>query len=192
MRESVVVGILLLTAGCTQVPTAPDAPLAPIVLSGQSNAVTLAPVLQSKYAGRVIGAWESGLSIAFWGTNDRMWYALRPALQQNPRAFVFWQGESDCSGLSTAVPDYAERFADLMARVRLEAGSPELRIVVVLIAPAENCGRVRSIQSAWVASDRFAAIVSTDDLGHVNPPADWHITEPAAVLVADRVLAAIH
>ena len=138
-----------------------------------------------------MSAWESGLSIAFWSPDDRLWRQLAPALHQPLAAFVYAQGEADCEGLSTAVSDYAARFADLMHRVRIEAQNPTLPILVVTVSATANCGAVRAVQAAWVASNRQARLISSDDLPRRDFPADIHLTDAGASTLAQRIVAAV-
>lgn len=178
-------------AGCGGGPTSPTPPLLPLALTGQSQAVILAPYLQQDYAGPLIGAWESGLSIAFWGPEDRMWRQLAPFLHQRLAGLVWLQGESDCEGLSTAVHDYDVRFPETMARIRHEAADDHLLILIVSVSPTANCVGIRAIQAEWVATHDRAALISADEVPRLNFPADLHFTEAGAADLAKRVVAAV-
>lgn len=180
-------------AGCGAAPMAPTGqtrlPFAqPIALTGQSNAVILEPYLQALTP--VIGAWENGRSITNWGPRDWLWQQLAAALATPVRALVYMQGESDCDGLATADPTYADDFADLMTRVR--AVQPDVFVLVVTVSPLPTCDRVRAIQAAWVAAQGpRAALLSADDIPRRDWPSDLHLTEAGAAVLAARVYDAL-
>lgn len=189
MRPFFVSTLALAVVSCSQpCCTSPSSPPLPLALTGQSQAVILAPHLMQAYSGLVVGAWESGQSIAFWGPEDRMWRALAPQLHQRLRALIYWQGESDCQGLATAVSDYGPRFRDLMRRIRVEADDPQLPMMIVTVSPVDICMDVRREQAAWAAMDLHARIINADDIPRMNWPIDLHITEAGAELMAQRIV----
>ncbi len=186
--------ILVLTSAisCVASPAQPTPlPPLPLVLTGQSQAVILGPHLARAYHGPVTTVAESGLSIAFWSAEDRLWRQLIPSLHQPLAALVFWQGESDCAGTSTAVPDYAARFGDLMSRIRREADAPSLPVLVVTVTPLAACANVRQIQAEWTREDAHATLVAADEIPRVDFPADIHITDAGAEVLAHRLVAAV-
>lgn len=138
------------------VPPAPVAATA-VVLSGQSNALFIAPYLQGRVAG-VRATGTSGQAIAGWAPGSGDWATLAATLTPGPlRAFVWWQGESDRLN-----PNYRGDLTTLIARVRSVAGQPTLRVVIVQVLDLPQNASVRTAQQNFVVGDVNALLVTTD------------------------------
>lgn len=170
-------------------PTSPVVPRAPIALSGQSNAQFVAPFLTAAYAGPVAVSATYGTPIAYWdwtdsGSSGANWRALEPYLTPTLSALVWWQGESDGDN-----PTYAAVLAGLFAHIRQVAQRPALRIVIVQVEDVPELQGVRAIQAAYVASDRYSVLVSTD--GAELKPGEVHLTDAGYQMMTSRILAAL-
>jgi len=177
-------------AACGRPVLAPSAARAPIALAGQSNAVFLWPfVVQAAAPIAIVGVAEDGSSIAEWGVTGALWPQLVPALHQPLRAFVWWQGESDKDSRS-----YPADLVTFLARVRSEANSPRLRVVVCRVVDDPAFVALRLAQAAYVEGDAQSVLVSSDGLEREHP--DWlsgsaHLSPAGYRLMAQRILVAV-
>jgi hypothetical protein len=95
----VVLALLTLVSACGgNSPVAPSPMVTisrPMVLSGQSNALFVAPSLAAIYPLSVLTVAESGRAIEGWssGPTGNHWRELIPLLQQPVQAFAWWQGD---------------------------------------------------------------------------------------------------
>jgi hypothetical protein len=156
-----------------------------IVLSGQSNAENVAPFLANAYhPAQVISSTHSGNPIETWAPGKSNWTELARLLRQPLRAFVWWQGESDATSAT-----YPADLTDLVARVRLANGTPNLLVVVIRILPLPHGSgaSVRAAQEAFVQADVNAVLVSCD--GVPAQPDGVHLTDAGYRQVAARIVA---
>lgn len=89
----------------------------PIAITGQSNAWLLEPFLKSLYP--IIGYSKTSQAIKEWDIDGPMWKDLSANLSgRSATAFVWWQGEGDCSTFETN-PDFYfyNKLDDVMRRV---------------------------------------------------------------------------
>ena len=183
----VVLPLLTLVSGCGgNSPVAPSPPTVtisrPLILSGQSNALFVAPSLTAIYPLPVLTVAESGRAIEGWssGPTGGHWQALIPLLRQPIQAFVWWQGESDRDN-----PNYLADLRDLMSRVRATNGNPQLLIIEVRILDFPQNAGVRAIQETFVRTDTNAVLVSSDGL---QENATDHLSQAGYQVVAQRIL----
>lgn len=157
----------------------------PLVLSGQSNAVNLAPFLSAIYPLPVLTVAENGQPIRSWaGSNvGHLWLQLVPMLRDPIQAFVWWQGESDRNN-----PQYLSDLRELMGRVRQENGNPQLYVIVVRVFDLPPNAAVRIAQETFVQTDPNAVLISSD--GFQMDDGD-HLTDAGYQAVAERVVAAV-
>lgn len=192
----------LFATGCgASSPTSPSQSASPppvaqtrlaLACSGQSNAVELCfgtPTspgsFLAPYADQVAFA-EGSRPISYWDADWDCWTRLRDVLSANhPRldAFVWWQGENnwmDPSGY------YRAKLADLVARVRLTVGNPNLRILVVQTGIRDDTrATILTEQLAFIAHDRNAVLVPTGDLAF--PDGGVHMEDAGYRIVAQRI-----
>lgn len=176
-----------MTAACAEGhgPPPPPAPPPPtrsvVLLSGQSNALYVAPYLAlplDSFA--VVG--QNGAGIGHWQDDDfdgSLWPAVKTVLtQRRVTAVVWWQGETDRRS------DYLQHLRALVDRMRRTAGRPTLPFVIVRILDTPENASVRTAQEAFVAGDHHAVLVSTDGLrlGHSD-----HLTHRGYTIVAQRI-----
>jgi hypothetical protein len=165
----------------------------PLVLAGQSNALFMRPYLEDAYKpGSVVGFAQDGSHISEWGADGPHWKALRVTLHHPIRAFVWWQGESDAATASR----YLDALREFIARVRYEANDPNLLVVICRVVddPAPGWSTIRRAQETFVATDRRAALVSSDGLPKEHP--QWksgsaHLSKGGYQAMARRIIAAL-
>lgn len=151
------------------------------MLSGQSNALNLAPFLTAVYPLSVFTVGDSGRPISGWDKNfGNMWTALIPLLQQPIQAFVWWQGESDRDNVQ-----YLSDLQDLIARVRQVNNNPQLLVIEIRVLDLPQNASVRAAQQAFVAADPHAVLISSD--GFQLSTSD-HLTDAGYQVVAKRIL----
>lgn len=175
---------LLLAGACgSESPGSPSPAVSisrPLVLSGQSNALLVAPWLASIYPLPVLTVGENGRAISGWAVNAQRWRELLPHLQQPIQAFVWWQGESDRDN-----PDYLGDLRELIARVRQVNGNSQLLVIEVRVLNlAANAG-VRAVQEMFVQTDTNAILISSDGFQLDNGD---HLTDAGYQVVAQRIL----
>jgi hypothetical protein len=158
-----------------------------LALSGQSNAVFLAPALTAAATPRGVSlVGEGSQGIDMWASTGRLGLALMQQIVAcHPTTLVWWQGETDGQ---SAIAGYAAKLADLMTRVRAAAGVPTLKIVIVRVVDEPELAGIRADLAAWVSSDAHAALVSIDDLPR-DVPHGYHLTSSSYPAVASRILA---
>jgi hypothetical protein len=174
----------IVAAGCGS-PTSPTPPVAitrPLVLSGQSNALLVAPSLAAVYPQPVLTVGENGRPISGWGPSGERWKELLPLLQQPIQAFVWWQGESDRDN-----PNYLSDLRDLAARVRQTNGNNQLLMIEVRVLNLAINAGVRAAQETFVQTDVNAVLISSD--GFQSTDSD-HLTDSGYQMVAQRILEA--
>lgn len=152
----------------------------PLVLSGQSNALLVAPALSAIYPLPVLTVGESGRPIAGWAVNGDRWRELLPLLQQPIQAFAWWQGESDRDN-----PNYLNDLRDLMARVRQTNGNAQLLVIEVRVLDLPVNAAVRAAQETFVRTDPNALLISSDGF---QLDASDHLTDAGYRMVAQRIL----
>jgi hypothetical protein len=177
--------VLVLANGCGgNSPIAPSSVTIsrPLVLSGQSNALMVAPILGAIYPRPVLTVAESGRAIEGWssGPTGVHWRELIPLLQQPIQAFAWWQGESDRDNAN-----YLSDLRDLMARVRQTTANPQLLIIEVRILDIPLNAGVRAVQETFVRTDTNAVLISSD--GFQLESGD-HLTQAGYQAVAQRIL----
>ena len=152
-----------------------------IFLSGQSNAVYLAPVLKPDAVVAQMGA-----GIGHWINDfpDSLWPATEKALTgQKFDAIVWWQGESD-----RHATNYLYELRSLIHRMRRTAGNPRLKIVIVRVLDRPENTLVRRAQEQFVRTDPNAVLISSD--GFRLAQSD-HLTERGYRVVAERIRRAL-
>ena len=173
------------------------------VLSGQSNAVGLAPYVGPYATIRSVS--QGSVGIAAWDAGQPLWVALEAALRAGPvDAFLWWQGENN-----TDDPDgYPTKLDDLMRRVQAVVGRQKLLTAVIIGVSAagplgglEGWDTFRAMQATYAAARGFY-YVRCDDIdpkpviGSYDPPSGgtWagptsspHLTSAGYVQVASRV-----
>jgi hypothetical protein len=152
----------------------------PLVLSGQSNALLVAPSLSAIYPLPVLTVAENGRPISGWAVTADRWQELRPQLQQPIQAFAWWQGESDRDNLS-----YLSDLRDLIARVRQVNGNPQLLVIEVRVLNLTANASVRTAQEIFVQTDTNAVLISSDGFQLDNTD---HLTDAGYQMVAQRIL----
>jgi Carbohydrate esterase, sialic acid-specific acetylesterase len=152
------------------------------VLSGQSNAVRLAPFL-TPYAPELVEATQDSTPISDWAPDGPLWTALQPELTPATHVFVWWQGESDAlAGIAPAT--YAAQLDDLIGRVRATAGNPSLPVVLCGVnACCPGFDAFRAMQQAYAASHPHVLFVRSDDL----PSTLTHLTPDGYAAMASRI-----
>ncbi len=106
--------------------------------------------------------------------------------------FVWMQGESDANEASWAAA-YDDNLTHLLSRVREELDTPELPVVIGLIACEGLCAgleTVREAQQAVADADDDVVTVETLDLPR-NPYDTWHYDGPSTRVMGDRFAAAL-
>ena len=154
-------------------------------LSGQSNAEKLRPFLRP-YA-RVVGYAKTSLAIDEWRPDRPMWKRLAPALSTPTGAFIWWQGEANNNDPAGS---YRAKLADVAARVRRAAAQPDLVFVVIRVGPnyrPPGCN-IWHEQEAFVAADRSAILIPSDDLEFVD---GIHMTDAGYTRMAARIAQAL-
>jgi hypothetical protein len=131
---------------------------APLIVSGQSNALALAPRL-ARYQ-PVIGYQLGAQPIAFWAPNADGWRRLSAAIQgrTDAVAFVWCQGEIDAQ-LGTL--NYRHALSDLILRVRRIT---RMNLPVRLCELGPGADALNADLRAYVAADPLTRIVPTRDL----------------------------
>ena len=178
------VAAVCLIGACGGSPTAPSSGTIskPLVLSGQSNALLVEPVLKSVYPQPVLTVAENGRAIEGWSTGpsgDR-WKELAPLLQEPIQAFVWWQGESDRENVN-----YLNDLRDLIARVRQANNNPRLLVIEVRVLNLQQNDSVRAAQETFARTDANAILVSSD--GFQDGASD-HLTDVGYQTVAKRIV----
>jgi len=184
-RYAITFAVACLTAACGSHspvgPTPPGVTIShPLVLSGQSNALLVAPALSAIYPLPVLTVGESGRPIAGWAVNGDRWRELLPLLQQPIQAFAWWQGESDRDN-----PNYLNDLRDLMARVRQTNGNAQLLVIEVRVLDLPVNAAVRAAQETFVRTDPNALLISSDGF---QLDASDHLTDAGYRMVAQRIL----
>jgi hypothetical protein len=165
---------------CGSSPLAPSSVTRPLVLSGQSNAVFVAPFLSAVYPRPVLTVAESGRAIEGWALlTGNHWHELVPLLQQPIQAFVWWQGESDRTNTN-----YLSDLRDLIARVRQANANPQLLVIEVRVLDRDENASVRVAQESFVRTDTHAILISSD--GFQLSTGD-HLTDSGYQVVAQRI-----
>lgn len=176
-----VIGALLAAVACGGSLTSPSGTISrPLVLSGQSNALMVAPSLSSIYPLAVLTVAESGRPISGWAVNGDQWTKLQPQLRQPIQAFVWWQGESDRNN-----PNYLADLRDLITRVRQVNGDPQLLVIEVRVLDLALNASVRAAQEAFVQTDANAVLISSDGFQFESTD---HLTDAGYQAVARRIL----
>jgi hypothetical protein len=190
MRRASLAALIFLISvplsGCgAKSPTAPSGPSVaiskPLLLSGQSNALMVAPSLSAIYPKPVLTVAESGRSISGWdaGVAGNHWAELVPLLQQPLQALAWWQGESDRDN-----PDYLNALRDLIARVRVTNGNAQLLVIEVRVLDLPQNASVRAAQETFVRTDTNAVLISSDGFQLDNSD---HLTDGGYRAVAQRI-----
>jgi Carbohydrate esterase, sialic acid-specific acetylesterase len=189
-RHLFVLAAMLVAGACRTVsPVSPVSPSPvvtisrPLVLSGQSNALLVAPSLSAIYPLPVLTVAENGRPISGWAATADRWKELLPQLQQPIQAFAWWQGESDRDNTN-----YLSDLRDLIARVRQVNGDPQLLVIEVRVLNLPANASVRAAQEAFVQADTNAVLISSD--GFQLDSTD-HLTDAGYRMVAQRILDAI-
>ena len=186
---SVLAAILVAGACRTGSPGSPSSPVSPspavpisrpLVLSGQSNALLVAPSLSAMYPLAVLSVAENGRPISGWAVTADRWKELLPLVQQPIQAFAWWQGESDRDN-----PNYLSDLRDLIARVRQANGNPQLLVIEVRVLDLPANAGVRAAQETFVQTDTNAVLISSD--GFRLDSTD-HLTDAGYQMVARRIL----
>jgi hypothetical protein len=154
----------------------------PLVVSGQSNALLVAPWLSAIYPLPVLTVAENGRPISGWAVAGERWKELLPHLQQPIQAFAWWQGESDRDNRN-----YLSDLRDLVARVRQVNSNPQLLIIEVRVLNLTANAEVRAAQETFVQTDTNAILISSD--GFQLESTD-HLTDAGYQMVAQRILEA--
>jgi hypothetical protein len=150
-----------------------------VLVAGQSNAVYLEPHLG--FEGAVTLA-RSSTGIGAWHPDGDMWPATEAVLKAGTiRAVVWWQGEAD-----RHAANYLDELRELVRRMRVAAGNPALRIVVVRVLNKPANQSIRTAQTQFVKSDPHARLLSTDGLGLGDSD---HLTVEGYRIVARRLRA---
>ena len=164
--------VLLIVAWVMQAPTT-------VLLGGQSNAVNLEPYLRFEGLSTVA---RSSTGIGAWHADGDMWPATEAALKSGRvRTVIWWQGAAD-----RRATGYLGELQDLVRRMRVAAGNPKLKIIVVRVLDKPENRIVRKAQEAFVAGDPHAVLLSTDQLGLGKSD---HLTETGYRDVARRIRA---
>ena len=179
-----ILAVACVASACGGSPLSPSELTSPLVLSGQSNAVNLAPFLSSVYPQPVLTVAENGRAIeGRYLLTGNHWRDLVPLLQQPIQAFVWWQGESDRDN-----PNYLSDLRDLIARVRQVNGNPQLLVIEVRVLNLTANAGVRAAQETFVQTDTNAVLISSD--GFQLDSTD-HLTDAGYQIVARRIFDAI-
>jgi hypothetical protein len=183
-KYSITLALACLVSACgSRSPIGPTPGVAisrPLVLSGQSNALLVAPSLSAIYPLQVLTVGESGRSIAGWAVAGDRWKELLPLVQQPIQAFAWWQGESDRDN-----PNYLNDLRDLIARVRQANGNPQLLVIEVRVLDLQANTVVRAAQETFVRTDPNALLISSDGF---QLEASDHLTDTGYRMVAQRIL----
>jgi carbohydrate esterase-like sialic acid-specific acetylesterase len=183
-RHLSVLAAIFLAGACRTVSPISPSPAVPIsrplVLSGQSNALLVAPSLSAIYPLAVLSVAENGRPISGWAVTADRWKELLPLLQQPIQAFAWWQGESDRDN-----PNYLNDLRDLMARVRQTNGNAQLLVIEVRVLDLPVNAAVRAAQETFVRTDPNALLISSDGF---QLDASDHLTDAGYRMVAQRIL----
>ena len=126
-----------------------------VLLSGQSNAVFLAPFLAERMRIETVARDSTG--IAAWHADGSMWPTTLGALRSGRiRGIVWWQGESDANA---SADTYADELRELLGRMRAEVGHVPIILVRVLDIPGN--GNVRNAQER-IARELRLPLISCD------------------------------
>src|SRR5207237_277395 len=112
-----------------------------------------------------------------------MWVRLAPTLSTPMSAFIWWQGEANKNDLAGS---YRAKLANLAARIRAVSRQLDLLFVVIRVGPnypPPDCN-IWSEQEAFVAADRHAVLVRSDDLEFVDY---IHMTDRGYTQMAARI-----
>lgn len=152
----------------------------PALVSGQSNAMYLAPYLPQ-------GAYElvaeGGMSIRAWEPTADVGQRFRAALAAHTyRVIVWWQGEADWE---MSAEDYAQRLVRLL--LQAHTASPGLRAMLVEMSTFEAVPpHIREAQR-WLAREStwkdYVALIDTADL----PPHGVHFDDRYYAVIAQRI-----
>jgi hypothetical protein len=169
-----------------------------LALAGQSNAAYIRKFLEER--AHVVGFADVTPIVPCWSDvepvakdeqgrapNDGIcWQRLKPSLTPDLDAFVWWQGEVDDVGSR-----YGEKLADLMRRVRAEARSPRLLVVVIQLGPNSGDDPEGPAQEGlrWAQQDANAIYVQTRDFEY--QPDRTHMTDQGYRDVSARIVAAV-
>lgn len=198
MTHSRLSALLLVTlvasaCGSTSI-TAPaaSAPMRPLALAGQSNALFIRPYLTTAAAPEgVVGFAQDGSTIEQWAADaaEGHWSQLAPQLHQPLRAFVWWLGESN----RLAAEIFTDQLRTFVARVRLEANDPQLLVVICRVVDDPAFVGIRAAQAAYVATDPRAILVSSDGLPKEfgEGVGSAHLSPDGYTQMAQRILRAL-
>ena len=152
---------------------------APLIVSGQSNALELAPRL-ARYE-TVIGFQKGAQPIAYWAPDADGWRYLRRAIagRADAKAFVWCQGELDAQ---QGTRNYRVKLTDLVARVRAITRA-DLPVRLCELGPGAST--LNAELRAYVAGDPLATIVPTHDLPFKKD--GIHPTDVGYDLLAQRI-----
>lgn len=190
-RLLLVFALALFVSACgSSIAPSPEISL-PIALAGQSNALFIRPYLIAAVAPEVVtGFAQDGSTIAQWAVTapQGYWSQLAPSLHQPLKAFVWWQGESDTTNVST----YLNSLTEFIARVRNEAHDPTLRVVICRVVDDPAFSQIRALQAAYVAADARSVLVSSDGLPtEFSTPGSAHLSPEGYQQMAQRIAAVL-
>jgi len=152
---------------------------APLIVSGQSNALELASRL-ARYQ-PVIGYQRGAQSIAYWSPRAEGWVKLARVIdgRADAVAFVWCQGELDAQ---QGTRNYRAKLAALIARVR---GATRADLPVRLCELGPSADTINTDLRAVAAADRLTVIIPTHDLSFERD--GIHPTDVGYDLLAQRI-----
>lgn len=157
---------------------------APLIVSGQSNALDLAPRL-ARYQ-TVIGYQRGAQPIAYWNVGAEGWQRLAASIRGRADAigFVWCQGEADAVDTTRTPGSYLRALTDLIERVRAITRK-DLPVRFCELGPAPVNDAINAELRQLVRADPLAAIVPTRDLPF--KPDQIHPTDVGYDLLARRI-----
>jgi hypothetical protein len=140
------------------------------VLGGQGVGPWLTAAVicaRAKQPIRLAGYASPDREIAYWDAVKPGWHRLSAHIKEagmGAGVFLWYQGENDASA-NTAPDVYQRKLADLVARVRTQAGNPRMLAVIVQLAaywPAykPEGDEIREAQRQFVIADGNALLVT--------------------------------
>ena len=147
---------------------------------------------------RLTGWGHAGSAIATWAADGAGWRQLETTIAASgigARWFMWFQGETDAAEGNEKA--YATKLEDLIARVRIAAENPVMRVLIVGLADAPflevaaGYARIREEQMAVAERDPLAIYVPAEGLPTAAPQQPHHLSAEGYRLLGARIAAVV-